>query len=223
MKRMLLFAFCALIFALPLCASADDYTDFPFADDPFEDRNDGDLEAPNTEFSQNIEVVIDGTPHTLAFDPSPEYSSIKDGMVQASFFEYEGEKGALYELYLIFPEDVQPDSRVDADYSIQNDKECSVVLIVSDSTSERYYVSGVMNRRLYPEGSGFSMSFDFANGSDFGGTLSAQLVALDLSSGSVLGTMEIENATFKFTMAGDSTERHSEPLPTEAPSDLRRV
>lgn len=223
MNKIALLALCLLVAALPFSALADFEQDFPFTEDPFEDRDNNDLETPDVDESQSIRVMIDGVSHTLVFDPSPEYSTVKDGMVQASFYEYDSDRNTLYELYLTFPEGIGPDTRVDANYAVENNKDCSVVLIVSGSDTELFYVSGVTDRYVYPENSRFSMDFDFAGGTDYAGTLDARLIALDLSTGAVLGSIQIDSAPFRFSMGGSSSDRHSEPLPTQMPSDLYKV
>ena len=223
MKKILLFALCLMLAALPLGSFAEETPELPFGENPFEERDDDDLQAPETDDVQNIRLEIDGKTRTLAFDPSPEYSTVKDGMVQASFFEYDEQYDMLYELYLIFPQDIRAGDDVDVDYSIENDKECSVVVIVSDTSADTYYISGVMSQHVYPELSQFSMKFDSADGSEYAGTLSAELVALDLSSGSVIGTMVIVDAPFRFKLGEPAADRHTDPLPTAVPADMRRV
>ena len=227
MKKLLALALCLLIAALVFQAVAEETPEFPFIEDPFEDRSDDDLDTHSIDQNQSIEMIIDGQSHTLGFDATPEYSSVKNGMVQASFYEYDEPTNTLYELYLIFPDTAESGSVVDPESSIQSGSESSVVMIVSDDDTEKYYVSGVMDGQAYPEGSSFSIGFDFVepsgDGAEYAGTLSAALVALDLTSGEVLGTMDISSAAFRFSISGASPERHDDPLPTSAPSDMRRV
>ncbi len=227
MKKLLSWALCLLIASLAFQAFAEELPEFPFIEDPFEDRNDDGLDAHGADQGQGIQMTIDGQAHTLGFDATPEYSSVKNGMVQASFYEYDDAANTLYELYLIFPDTAESGTVVDPESSIQSGSEPSVVMIVSDDDTEKYFVSGVMNGRAYPEGSSFSIGFDFVepsgDGAEYAGTLSASLVALDLSTGEVLGTMEIASALFNFSISGVSPQRHDDPLPTSAPSDLRRV
>ena len=60
MKKILLFALCLLIGALPVYALSESNPEFPFVDDPFEERGDDDLETPKTDDELNIQFEIDG-------------------------------------------------------------------------------------------------------------------------------------------------------------------
>ena len=71
------------------------------------------------------------------------------------------------------------------------------------------------------------MEFDFVTGNegstDYVGAFSATLVALDLNTGEVIGTMDISSGLFNFSLDGVSSQRHDEPLPTAVPGDLRKA
>ena len=231
MKKYLVCALCLLIAALPLHGLGETQPEFPFVEDPFEDRDLDDFGVPESDNDMNIKIELDGKTHILSYDSSPEYSNVKDGMLQASFYEYDNPSNTLYELYLIFPEDVGTDATVDPRYAIDSGRECSVMMIISDEETETYYVSGVMDGRAYPESSDFSIHFDFVTGfgagASYAGTLSATLIALDINSGANVGTLYIDSAPFSFVSNDASMPGGGEssitPLPTTGPSDLRKA
>ena len=177
-----------------------------------------------------ITLDLDGERIELPFDDSPQYSSVDNGVVQASFYAYSPDGSLLYELYIVFPESVRPGDVVTPQYALQTSEETSVVLIVSDVKSEQelYYMAGIMGGSPYPERSDFSISIQGVEpaqgGTAYSGSLSAELVALDISSGSVIDALSISDAAFSFTIGGAPQERHTaEPLPTALPSDMRKV
>ena len=178
---------------------------------------------------ETIEIVIDGQRVALDFDASPQYSSVSDGLVQASFYKYSDDGATLWELYLVFPETVQPGMVITPDYSNLTSEESSVVLIASDTNTQKetYYFASIMAGSVYPEGSYFTISFDDiarSGGSvTYSGRLSANLVALDMASGAVQDTLLIEETRFSFTLSDVPDERHSEPLPTVLPDDMVRT
>ena len=178
---------------------------------------------------ETIEIVIDGERVALDFDAAPQYSSVSDGLVQASFYKYSDDGARLWELYLIFPETAQPGMLITPDYAAVTGEESSVVLIASDTATEQetYYFASIMGDAVYPEGSDFSISLDDIDESGgsvtYSGRLSATLVALDMASGAVKDTLVIEETPFSFTLSDVSDERHSDPLPTALPDDMVRT
>mgnify|MGYP007102028392 CR=1 FL=1 len=237
MKKYLAIALCLLIAALPFHAVAEDEPQFPFIDDPFEDRDEADFGVPHNDSDLNIRIVLNGVTHTLVYDSTPEYSNVKDGLVQASFYEYDSPSNTLYELFMVFPENVESDSTIDAQYAVDTGDDCSVVMIVSDDDTETYYVSGIMDGKVYPANSDFAMRFDFVTtyggGTSYAGTLDANLVAVDANTGAITGAMKIDSAPFSLLMGGaespdapddrDQDDAEATPSPTAAPSDLRKA
>ncbi len=218
MKRWFATALCLIIAVLPLCALAEPTPEPPF-NDPFESR-DGAAEA---DAADGIRLTIDSTEVWLGFDSAPEYSSVLDGIVQASFYAYEDDSDLLYELYLLFPDSVEPGASISPNDAGQAGKDSSVVLIISDSKSEKYYSAGMLNGASYPIGSDFTIDIDTIENGRYTGQLTAALVALDLISGEVVDTLKIESAPFGFTLGSASHERHFDPIPTDAAKDLRKV
>ncbi len=178
---------------------------------------------------ETIEIVIDGERLTLEFDASPLYSSVEGGVVQASYYKYSDGDTRLYEMYLIFPETAQAGMVITPEYSALTNEESSVVLIASDTASQKetYYFSSLMSGRVYPEESDYAICLDAITENDgattYSGRLSATLIALDMASGAVEATLVIEETPFSFTLNGKREERHSEPLPTPLPEDMMRT
>ena len=234
MKKLIAILLCALLALVPALAEAPTETpapqmlpfELPTATEeptaaptaPGRDPSSGDT----FELQTNNGVVL------LDFDTSPQYSSISDGLVQASFYKY-ADDGMLYELYIIFPETAQPGMVITPDYTALTNEESSVVLIVSDTQTqqEQYFLSTQMNGTVYPVGSDFSICVDEIHELDGGvsyvGRLSATLIALDMTTGEVLATMTIPETPFGFTFGSGSEERHADPIPTPTPKDMVRT
>ena len=186
-----------------------------------------DREQPTGEY---IELVINGERVTLDFDSSDQYSSIQNGVVQASFFAYSQDKTMLFELYMIFPETAKPGMVITPDYSALISEESSVVLIVSDvqTQQEVYYFSSLMDGTVYPENSSYAIAIDdileIDGATSFSGRLAATLISLDMTTGEALAVFDIAETPFRFTI-GEGEERHEDPKPTEAPrnDDMRKT
>ena len=178
--------------------------------------------------AEGIVLEINGESVRLAYDASPQYSSIQGGLVQASYYAYSADGKTLYELYITFPETARAGMIITPEYALMTSEESSVVLIVSRDGIEKYFFSSLLDGRVYPEGSGFTIGIDSVSVNDgsvsYAGTLSASLIALDLSSGAVADRLEIPATSFGFTVSGQlSTPLPDAPQPTQAPEDLKRV
>lgn len=163
---------------------------------------------------------------SLDFDASTQYSNIDDGLVQASFYKYEG--NSLYELFVIFSSTAAPGTEITPDYAALDRPETSIVLRVSDTKTyqEQYYMTSLMGGALYPAGSDFTICVDEIHDLDgkvsYVGRLSATLVALDMATGEVTDTLTIPETPFAFTIGGSSGSTPA-PIPTKAPDDRRKV
>ena len=151
-----------------------------------------------------IDLTLDGQPVRLSFDRSEAYSSVMNGNVQASFFAYANGDKTIYELYMVFPESVRGGDSVTPESAIQGAHESSVVLIITDNQDEAYYFAGQIDTGAYPEGSSYNIHFDTvadaADGTRYEGRLTATLVGMEMSSGTILGNIQITDAPFSFTM-----------------------
>ena len=184
---------------------------------------------------QSVTLDINGEIVALPFDPSPQYSKIEGGTVQASFYAYSGDGSMLYELYLVFPETAMPGDTI----TPASASDSSVVLIVTDIKADReeYYFSSGTGCVVFPENSDFSIGIDsveIANGvSAYSGRIAANLVALDMATGEPVATLSLPEASFTFAIGQaepepepepePEVERHPEPLPTTQPNDLRKA
>ena len=166
------------------------------------------------ESADGIPLEINGESVQLAYDASPQYSSIQGGLVQASYYAYGADGKTLYELYITFPETARAGMVITPEYAAMTNEESSVVLIVSKDSLETYYFSSLLDGSVYPKGSGFTIAIDSVGDEDgmvsYAGTLSASLIALDMVSGEVAATLDIPSTPFSFTVSGQL----SSPCPT---------
>ena len=228
MKRTVAIVLCALLMALGAMALAESPFGGLFDNLPGEPGSDtpprGDVDA-----SDGITIAVDGETVRLAYDASPQYSSIQGGLVQASYYAYGADGKTLYELYITFPETARAGMVITPEYAAMTNEESSVVLIVSKDGLETYYFSSLLDGSVYPTGSGFSIAIDSIGDEggmlSYAGTLSANLIALDMVSGEVAANLDIPATPFSFTVSGQL----SAPLPddgpraTPQPEDMRKV
>ena len=227
MKKIVAIFLCALLAVLGTVAPAESPIDGLFDILPGEPgsetppRGDGDN-------AEGIALQVDGESVFLTYDASPQYSSIQGGLVQASYYARSADGKTLYEMYLTFPETARAGMVITPEYASLTNEESSVVLIVSRDSVERYYFSSLLDGSVYPQASGFTIAFDSVSpegGSvSYAGTLSANLIALDMASGDVADTLEIPDTPFRFTVSGQlSAPLPDAPKPTGEPEDMRKV
>lgn len=181
-----------------------------------------------------IEILIDDQYVTLNFDPSEEFSSITDGMVQASFYAYGADSEYLYEMYLVFPQNITSNTTVTPEYAIQNNApDCSVVMLVSTADQEQYFFSSQMSGSAFPENTGYAITFTNvsveADRQTCVGSLTASMAEIDLLTGAVTDTFSIVDAPFNFTIPLSDSENYQTPQtpnPSPVPTvglDFRKV
>ena len=227
MKRTVAIVLCALLMALAAMALAEAPLDGLFDNLPIEPGN----SAPprgGVESADGITLTVNGETVQLAYDASPQYSSIQGGLVQASYYAYGADGKTLYELYLTFPETARAGMVITPEYAAMTNEESSMVLIVSRDSLETYYFSSLLDGSVYPAGSSFSIAIDSVGDEDgmvsYAGTLSANLIALDMASGGVAATLEIPATPFSFTISGQlSSPLPDAPEPTPMAEDLKKV
>jgi len=222
MKKIVALLICALLALIP--SLAEELPENPFGIFPYESPGDP---GPRGEVdpSESIDLEYRGESIRLNFDPTPQYSSIQNGMVQASYYAYSADGSTLYELFISFPETARPGMIITPQYEAITNGEASVSLIVSNGSQEQYYLSSLANGYVYPTDSDFSISIDSISGGTYVGSFSATLIALDLSSGAVADTLVIPDTPFRFTLgsAGNGPDGSATPEPTIEPNDMRKV
>lgn len=226
MKKIVAVILCALLAALGPVSLAENPLGDLFENLP--GGAEGETPPRAGEGGEDITIEIDGQSVRLAYDASPQYSSIQGGTVQASYYAYGADGKTLYELYITFPETARAGMIITPEYALMTHEESSVVLIASLDGVERYYFSSLMDGSVYPEGSGFSIDIDSVDEDNgmirYAGTLSANLIALDMASGGVAGTLDIPSTPFRFAISGQlSGPAPDAPQATKAPDDLRKV
>lgn len=218
----------ALIVLILPCmgAYATQIPQYPFAN-PNEDRSDDSSNfPPKNDVQDAINLNIFGESLSLSFDPSPEYSNVQNGMVQASFYAYSTTQyDYLYELYLIFPQNVTAGTVVTPEYAMNAAPDSSVIFIVSTTASEQYYFAAQLGSDRYPQESAYSIRFDEVAQADgnyiYSGSLTATVVEVDPYSGRSLSSLQIVEAPFHFTLSADA--QGQTPLAPTVPPDLRTV
>lgn len=242
MKKLFTIMLCALLTLIPALAEGSLYTQ-PGADDTYDLQEIFDILLPEADATPEPQSGSDEPEHststgetfaidyhghnvTLDFDASPQYSSVADGLVQASFYKYDGDN--LFELFVVFSASAAPGLQITPDYAALDRPETSIVLIVSDTKTyqEQYYMASLMDGASYPKGSDFMISIDEIQDLDgkvsYVGRLSGTLIALDMATGEVADTLSVPETPFAFTIGG-SAEGTPAQTPTKAPNDERKV
>ena len=169
---------------------------------------------------ESIRLRVDGRDLTLGFDPTEGYSSVQDGSVQASFYAYVDNDQNLYELYMIFPEDVQTGDRLSWDDSLGG-VSCTVGMFITVDRQERFYYAGKLEKGS-SSGSSYAISFDSVtdtgDGVCYTGRLTATLLGMDTASGSAVGSIKIDDAAFSFTMPNANRRDGGSFGPTPTPN-----
>lgn len=223
MKKLIAILCCLLLAAFSSGALASEIPDFPFAAPDDKQGIDG---FPSLDDAQEgLRIEMNGESLQLDFDPATDYSSMQNGMIQASFFSFSENSDYLYELYLLFPENITAGTTISPDYALQNNLlDCSISMMVSTETNTQYYFASQMDGAVYPQGSNYALYFDEVtqseNGIYYSGTLTATIVELDYYSGLPLGSTQIVDAPFSFTMPLDGNA--NSPTST-VPPDMRKV
>ena len=170
--------------------------------------------------SESIEIELKGRQLNLMFDRSEQFSYVTGSNVQASFYTYLDESNDLYELYMIFPRDVQSGATIDPAYARQHAPETSVVLIVTTAVGVEYYFAGQAEST---DASDYTIIFDSVSESDTGlsysGTLSASMIGMSGQTDSEIAPISIQGARFSFTMpaGNDGDSREDSPMDTLPP------
>lgn len=170
--------------------------------------------------SNSMDIEIDGRQINLMFDPSEQFSEVSDGYVRASFYTFTDDGSGLYELYLIFPWDVQPGTTIDPEYARQNASRTSVMMTVATKADTYYYFAGQVEST---DGTDYTLSFETVTDSDAGrtysGTFSADMVGMSVDSDMEFDTLRIQDARFSFTMPARDNAAPDAPEATQ-PDDV---
>lgn len=236
MKKIFAIIMC-LVLTLPLSfASATEAPVFPF-DFPGEDGR-GDAGSASS-VSEAVLVNVNGRSIMLGFDPASDFSYVRDGLVQASFYAYGPDGQYLYELYMTFPETVAAGTVFTPDQALEAGKiDCCVVMLISTQNTEDLYVAAQYNDGPYPPGTGYTIRFDDITDTDGGrrysGSVSATMAGEDINGAVISEKLTITEAPFSFTLPGTdvSVQPHADavpepfatPVPTATPRpDMFRI
>ena len=222
MKKILSILLCALLAMLPAVAEAPDG-----APDMGGDLYSGE-QVPRDGGSEEgaLVVEVNGETVKLLFDDSPLYSSVQNGLVQASYSAYGSDGDTLYVLYMLFPDTAMAGMVITPEYAVTAGEEASVVLIISSREREQYYYSSALAGTIYPAGSTFSIALDSVDpasgGTAYAGRLSATLIMMEPSGEREAGRLTIPETAFSFTIGGYAGPSAA-PGATPVPEDMRKV
>lgn len=179
-------------------------------------------EAGAGDISEAIRLQLGQQTIRLDFDSSEKFSAVSDGLVQASFYTYGDTKNQLYELYMVFPENVTPGTTVTPEYAMQGYPDTMVTLIVTNGSSESFYYAGLVNGEPYPNQSAYSIAFESVSTTDVGttytGTLTASLMGVGMINGETVETVTITGAPFSFTMPA-ANRKLDAPAASQSPEN----
>ena len=172
---------------------------------------------PVTGSSGSLTATINGESLRLNFDPSPVFSSVSNGMVQAAFYTYGDVSGNLCEFYLNFPATVRSGDAVTPDTAMQKDQDCSVMLLISNANEDHYYIASQLQNEVFPETSSYTIQFDQveagAEATTYSGTVTARMVSYNVATGKVGDSVSIEGASFNFTLSNTPVDTDPGDIP----------
>lgn len=169
---------------------------------------------PTVSGSGTLEATINGEQLVLNYDPSPAFSNVSNGMAQVAFYTYGDATGNLYELIMVFPVSVSTGDTITPQYAMEHAQEISVMLLISGTDADRYYIASQLNGDAFPSTSSYSFYFDKVipgeTSTQYEGSLSAKMVSYNISSGEIGDSVEIEGANFSLTLSNVSSDKHSD-------------
>ena len=182
--------------------------------------------------AESLYGSIGGQSLLMEFDPSAEYSTIADGLMQICFFAFAADETTYLELFLKIPENVAGgDVLTSSDLS--NAASVSVYEVYNKDTEDFYFASQVMGI-AYPVNSSYEIRIDRVERSAetlaVSGTLNARLLrmesmvpseeALDLSGLHFSFTLPLSGASVPQQPAPAQPEATKEPQPSAQPPVL---
>lgn len=165
-----------------------------------------------------------GASLAMEFDPSAEYSMLRDGMIQACFFAYDQSETSYIEIYLELPSNVQSGDRLSTAEDMRGISSSAAISFYEVSAdSETLYYAGSVIGIPYPDASLFEINIaEAVHGADsieLSGTLSATLVRFDANNQPLQENMQLTDVSFHFRLpVSDSGESAPAPqIPDAAP------
>lgn len=158
---------------------------------------------------------IGGQKLKLEFDPSSEYSSMADGMIEACFFAFDSAEQNYLEMYLLLPEDAAAGDV----FSSAGDGMSAIYLyeVYPDDSYSHYYAAQAAGF-AFPSGSGYELKLDAAEKTasavSMRGSLSGKIARFDGETPTG-ETLELSGVQFDFTLPLSAS---AAPQPSAAPS-----
>ena len=168
--------------------------------------------------AESLYGSIGGQPLLMEFDPSAEYSTVADGLMQICFFAFAGDETTYLELFLKIPETVAGGDVLSSS-DLSNASSVSVYEVHKD-TEDFYFASQVMGI-AYPAGSSYEIRIDRAERSagslSVSGTLNARLMRMEsmVPSGEAL---DLSGLHFSFTLPLNGASAPQQPAPAQPES-----
>ena len=210
MKKILAALLCALLCLVPAVQAefTNPFSLFPTpSPEPGESGDDAlpsfETPVPSVPKGGSMRLSVLGQTLTLDFDDDPMYSMLDGGYIQASFYAYDA-SDTLYEIYLLFPDDVASGSVVTPSVSAAAGMlDSGVILYVTSDSSELYAIASQDELGVYPDETSYTITLDevtrIGSACTFSGSVEATLMALDDFYNS-LYPVENLTASFQFTM-----------------------
>ena len=150
----------------------------------------------------------------LTFDPSEEYSTLADGIIQVCFFAYDGADDYFLEAYLLMPQDVASGDVLASGRGL----DCSIYLYETNAQSEAFYYAGDLIPG-FASNSSFEINIETVETTQSSitmrGQLTAQLSRYDSGASGQDELLTIRDARFHFTLP--LNEASFTPAPTHVP------
>ena len=186
------------------------------------------LTAQAEALDNEMTLYINGESIHLEFDPSPNYTSLANGYIQASYYAELDE--ALYELFMIFPARVHTGDVVSPEHCIEGgDDESGFLLLITTKDADITALATQDVIGTFPAGSGYAITFDDVADTEYDtsytGTLHGTLVDVDAlynASGethAIEGSFHFSTALTKEVPADDEA-----PAPTlDVPDNAQKI
>lgn len=115
----------------------------------------------------------------LDFDPSGEYSYLRDGYIQGCFFAFDKAEEYYLEMYLLLPEKIAAGDVLTPESSFEQGAASSSVTLfeVDEDNNEVTWFAGQLLGKAYPDNSGFTVTIEQADYADASVTVRGKIEA----------------------------------------------
>ena len=160
---------------------------------------------------------------TLLFDPSGDYSYLRDGYIQGCFFTFDKAEEYYLELYLLLPEKIQAGDVLTPESCFRAKADSSSITLfeVDEDNNEQAWFAGQLLGSAYPENSSFSITIADAQYTDESVLVRGSIDAVlsPLQEDPAAGESMALKADFNFTLPlsnAPSADAEESPAPKAA-------